>query len=696
MNKVNDPVLKARGSMLRLNTGSVTIDLIDTESGTTIISGASFGINEIYPAKNETKIKILPNSLEINSIIYEGRLDFNLTISVDRARKGFLFVTTVKNLSPGSIKIKNIIPFIAGQNQIFYKSRAFIQGYSTNDKCDNIFLPYSGKSYWFSTIDNSLTCRSLLTGFVTFRTGTSFIEFNKTSFTAKSDLENISLPTQKQITGNTFFLAISENSVNAAEIWSETACGLNPRKTAISGPLYIAGFNVTGKTEIKNEIAAIPEDFSAVIIESGYQITEGEWSIPNAAGNLDIPSLIKTIGNARKGLWIAPFLVSKNSTIYKIRPEWLVKDKNKKPLPVTYGAKALFCLDTTNINVQKWLSELFKMFREQWGANIFLVSGLSESSVKGKRSKHVTGAQALGTGIEIIKEAAGNALLISENVPIGTGLELIDGCLVPQEIYPESAQIHLHKKNWTNIYNGKTNFSGPEISEEMQQIKRRSLSALISLTQSGIFQSSKENPKDILRNSIPLDTAAPSIQKDVCNKNFTTFNTSFKNTIGIWHVYGIKNDADHELFFDFSPSATGMRKKAYLVYDISNNIFLGKTNRNIKIKIAAGELILLCVRTALDYPQLAAGGINFSQGYSEIENYNWDGKYLEFSTVLPDTGAKYSIYIPERYSFAGLEINGDGNDDVEHCLNGNILELMKIGKGTFNFRISFAKSQSAD
>lgn len=121
-------------------------------------------------------------------------------------------------------------------------------------------------------------------------------------------------------------------------------------------------------------------------IDDGYQTTIGDWLSPNdkfPAGMKIIADEIRREGY-QPGIWLAPFLVKKDSEFFKMYPEAVLKDEKGNLVPAlwnpNWGKDYTYCLDLTHPKSIEFLTHLFKTIHKEWGYSYlkldFLYAGL--------------------------------------------------------------------------------------------------------------------------------------------------------------------------------------------------------------------------------------------------------------------------------------------------------------------------------
>lgn len=202
---------------------------------------------------------------------------------------------------------------------------------------------------------------------------------------------------------------------------------------------YCFGPQVTAKNVADNTewIASHLPQLKYIQIDDGYQPWMGDWMDKGKAFGGDVESVLKEI--KQKGLepaiWVAPFVASPESQLFKNHPDWFVKDENGLPLrsdKIGFGGWRLgpwYVLDGTHPQVQNFLTELFRRMREEWGCSYFKLDANYWGAIHGgvHYDKKATRIEAYRRGMEAILKGAGDAFVLGCNHPIWPSLGLIHG-----------------------------------------------------------------------------------------------------------------------------------------------------------------------------------------------------------------------------------------------------------------------------
>jgi alpha-galactosidase len=169
-------------------------------------------------------------------------------------------------------------------------------------------------------------------------------------------------------------------------------------------------------------------------IDEGYDYARGEYTTANATqfpnGMLTLSRKIAGLG-LRLGVWTAPFEVSERAWVYEHHPDWLVHDAHGKPIFVGYVGRRddrLYVLDVTNPAAQEYLRQTYRTLTRDWGVQYIKLDFMDSSAVEGYRYKpNVTALQALRQGLEIIRSAVGDHVLLDKDgCPLLTPVGLVD------------------------------------------------------------------------------------------------------------------------------------------------------------------------------------------------------------------------------------------------------------------------------
>ncbi|MEN9692503.1 MAG: hypothetical protein RLZZ330_147 [Actinomycetota bacterium] len=223
----------------------------------------------------------------------------------------------------------------------------------------------------------------------------------------------------------------------ALEIWgSDFAKKFGPKEIRKSPKVWCSWYQYF--TEVKQsdieenlqQMQVLDLPFDVVQIDDGYQSEIGDWLTYSDRFNSlsEICQIIKDAGR-EPGIWVAPFLVGENSNTAKEHPDWLVPGINAG----RNWNQELYILDTTNPDAAKHLFNVFRTMRNM-GITYFKIDFIYAGAQNGKRFEDISTIAAYRRGLEIIREAIGDAYLVGCGAPLLATVGLVDAVRVSPDI----------------------------------------------------------------------------------------------------------------------------------------------------------------------------------------------------------------------------------------------------------------------
>jgi alpha-galactosidase len=144
---------------------------------------------------------------------------------------------------------------------------------------------------------------------------------------------------------------------------------------------------------------------------------------------------IKATGRTA-GLWLAPFMVTKISSLFRNHPDWLLRDEHGKPVPVGLTWEGVpYALDVSHPAVLEWLDKLIRKVRS-WGYEYLKLDFLYAGAIPGKRDQNIPREVAYRNALRVMREAAGDAYILACGAPVLPSLGLCDGIRVGPDVSP--------------------------------------------------------------------------------------------------------------------------------------------------------------------------------------------------------------------------------------------------------------------
>ena len=179
------------------------------------------------------------------------------------------------------------------------------------------------------------------------------------------------------------------------------------------------------------------DDFSFDVfqVDDGWQRAVGDW-IPNEkfSGGMDVLSAQIRRSGHTPGLWLAPFIVTPSSTLFRQHPNWLLRDHQRNLVSAGFNwGEKLYALDTSHPEVLEWLSALMQKVRK-WGYDYVKLDFLYAGALSGNRYKSISREQAYRHALKTMRNALGDAYLLTCGAPIIPSLGLCDGIRIGPDV----------------------------------------------------------------------------------------------------------------------------------------------------------------------------------------------------------------------------------------------------------------------
>lgn len=165
-------------------------------------------------------------------------------------------------------------------------------------------------------------------------------------------------------------------------------------------------------------------------IDDGYETMVGDWIIdekkfPNGL----VPIVERIHGQGLKaGLWIAPYSAQFKANVVKEHPDWLIKDKNGKPIISGFAWGGFYALDYENEEVRAYIKALFDKVFNEWGFDMVKLDFLYSAAIYPRNGK--SRGQLMCEAMEFLRECCGDKLILGCGVPLGPSFGIVDACRI--------------------------------------------------------------------------------------------------------------------------------------------------------------------------------------------------------------------------------------------------------------------------
>lgn len=260
-----------------------------------------------------------------------------------------------------------------------------------------------------------------------------------------------------------------------------------------SWAVYFAGVNERDVSENAHWLAKNlkPLGYDYMLIDDGYEYARGDYTKPNPT---NFPRGMRSIGEMlhhlglKLGVWTAPFEVSERAWVYQHHKDWLVHDRDGKPIRIYQpDFEPLYVLDTTNPGAQNYLRKTYQTMVRKWGVRYIKLDFMDDAAIEGYRyGPDVTALEAQRIGLRVIRDAVGqHVLLDKDGSPMLNPVGLVDEGRISLDT---SHSFHTTKAVATGIaarYYMNRNFfvSDPDAFEVSEQLEPHQVSAPLTLNE---------------------------------------------------------------------------------------------------------------------------------------------------------------------------------------------------------------------
>lgn len=285
----------------------------------------------------------------------------------------------------------------------------------------------------------------LLLGFSSCRRFDGLLSFDAKRLVISCDGEGLELAPGQSWELEEFFCAGAPSREALLDQFCQRIEVHHPRRKGFKAPplgwcsWYCFGPKVT-VADIRKNLAWIASDAPAlryIQIDDGYQPWMGDWLETGKSFGGDVRAVLADIRQRgfEPAIWLAPFIASPESKLFRDHPDWFVKDAEGKPLrsdKVGFGGWRLgpwYAVDGTHPEAQRFIEETFRTMRREWGCTYFKL----DANVWGAlntghfHDPRATRVEAYRRGMEAALRGAGDAFILGCNQPIWPSLGLVDG-----------------------------------------------------------------------------------------------------------------------------------------------------------------------------------------------------------------------------------------------------------------------------
>ena len=475
----------------------------------------------------------------------------------------------------------------------------------------------------------------------------------------------ITLSSGRSIDSNRFVLNVAASPFAALEQYADAVGAAQNARTGSIVNGWCSWFytlaEVSEDEVLRNMAFAAehlrPFGLEYIQIDDGYQRSLGDWQ-----GNERFPHGMQWLAERIKahgfkpGLWIAPYVISERSDVFRLHPEWLVKRRdgslqrignweNENSPEALREAMKCYCLDITHPEAAQWLRELFETMARRWGYEMIKIDFMAWSILAAERYRDPTcsSAEVYRRGLQIMRAAVGEKCHLLECGPGNVTVGLIDSMRIESDLnygYAAAAwkqyfqdpacslgaaakRYYFHRRTWVN--------DADHVCLDLLT-PQQAEAAATSIALSGGNMISGDRLVDLNAAKLEiLKKIAPSygeaaVPVDLFDADIpTTFVWHVERPFAAWSVVAFFNpDLETAVERRFALGRLGLdATKIYLAFDFWKQRFVGEVANELSVTVQPGSVTLLALHAATGTPQVLSTSRHVTQGAIELEDVRW-------------------------------------------------------------------------
>ncbi len=166
-------------------------------------------------------------------------------------------------------------------------------------------------------------------------------------------------------------------------------------------------------------------------IDDGWQTAVGDWL---SVDKEKFPKLMKKTADDIKaagltpGIWLAPFVCEEDSELFRNNKEWLVLDSDNGYVKGGSNWSGFYALDIYNSEVQEYIRFVIDTIVNEWGYKLLKLDFLYAACIVPRPDK--TRGQIMADAMDLMRECAGDALILACGVPLASAFGKADYCRI--------------------------------------------------------------------------------------------------------------------------------------------------------------------------------------------------------------------------------------------------------------------------
>ncbi|RLI61238.1 MAG: hypothetical protein DRO93_04865 [Candidatus Thorarchaeota archaeon] len=612
----------------------------------------------------------------------DRNVEVHVRVGVTKGQYGFSIMTQLKNRSEEEMRIRTIVPLavdVTNESRLFTgrsadEVRYFRNGFHSWELTQARRVePGENLSHDFTVIHNTRTSASIVLGFVTMTSALCTISLTGSEGDAERlsrvaavcAMESVPLTPKASLMSEELLVLAGDNPhallSEYVEVTADRMRAVPWKHVPTGWCSWYFYYTMPDEVEVLENVRFLSERFPQVEwiqLDDGYQQAVGDWEHNErfAKGLAALVEQVKKYG-FKAGVWTAPFIASQHSEVFKSHPEWFIRDSSGQPIEVGQNPLwlgAYYALDLTNPDVVDFVKSLFSGLRD-CGFEYFKIDFLYHATQAGIRHDPTkTGAQALRIGLQAVREAVGDALILGCGAPLGPSIGMANVMRIGTDIgtnwrYDWGGGVYacaintmtrapLHRKWWINdpdcilVRQDDNDLTLDEVRLWLTIVALSGGSIIMS---DRMMEVSEERLRLVDRLLPPYGRGAVAIDA-FTNEEPRVFALKIDVAHGSWAVVAAVNLSERDVDISFTLDSVGLSEPVpYHVFEFWTETYEGTFEGAVQVRgLSPHTCRLFAIRPETETPSLLSTSMHFTQGAVEIRECVWDSQKNELAMTL--------------------------------------------------------------
>ncbi|NHI84313.1 MAG: alpha-galactosidase [Candidatus Thorarchaeota archaeon] len=623
----------------------------------------------------------------------ERSADISIRLAIVKGVPGYSCIVRFRN-NADAVRVVSMNPFVldVDENSRLFTGQNgddlmfFRNGFQSWDLSQALPIEQGkNESHLFSVLSNIRSGDSLVLGFITMADQIATITVNgrearesRLAGLVSSALIEVDIPRKGQVASEELLVMASRNAAKNlstyADMVSEKMKAISWHNTPTGWCSWYYYYTLPDENDIMTNAEQVRQRYGKSIewiqIDDGYQKSVGDWK-ENSRFLSGLKQLVMKITKLglKAGLWVAPFVASEHSDLFKDKPNWFVRDDDNVPIVVDQNPLWLgnyYALDLTNPSVLEFLESTFKRLRS-CGFEYFKIDFLYHAAVKGRRhDPKRTRAQAVRKGLEVVRDAVGDSFLLGCGAPLGPSVGIVNGMRIGTDIaaawrldwgggvYECSINTMtrsiLHNRWWKNdpdcilIRQDGTNLTPNELELWLTVV---ALSGGLLLLSDKMDEVSEKN-KALVDKMLPIYKHGAVALDAYVEPEPRLLALAVDNAIGKWVVLGAFNLSEKDIDVRTNMKDLGLNEdQPHHIFDFWKQEYEGVAEGEVVLRgLKPHACRLLSIRPKTEAPDILSTTMHFTQGGIELKRKKWHPETGELEVIIDrTTRSEEAIYL---------------------------------------------------